>query len=381
MCDDFIPYGKQYIDEEDINEVIKVLKSDYLTTGPKIQQFEKELCKVTNAKYATAISNGTTSLHAACYAAGIKKGDEVITTPITFAATSNAILYCGGTPVFADIDKTTYNIDPQSIEEKITNKTKAIIAVDYTGNPCDYDKIINIAKKYNLIVIEDAAHAIGSEYKGIKVGSIADITTFSFHPVKTITTAEGGAVTTNNKEYDTKLKLFRSHGITRDRNLMIKDEGLWYYEQLELGNNYRLNDLQCALGISQLKKLTEFKTKRRCIVEKYKEYLKEVKEIILPHETEGAKSCYHIFVIKLNNETITKSRKEVFDELRNKNIGVNVHYIPVYYHPYYKQLGYNKGICPVAEEFYELIITLPLHPQMTDNNIKYICDSLKKVVS
>lgn len=380
MNNTFIPYGKQYIDENDINEVIKVLKSDYLTTGPKIEEFEKEICKVTDAKYATAISNGTTALHAACFAAGITNGDEVITTPITFAATSNAILYCGGIPVFADIDPITYNIDPKSIEEKITDKTKAIISVDYTGNTCDYDRILEIVKRNNLILIEDAAHSLGSTYKNKKVGNIAHMTTFSFHPVKTITTGEGGAITTNNKDYDNKLKLFRNHGITRDRELMYNDEGPWYYEQLELGNNYRITDLQCALGISQIKKLDSFKETRRRIVKKYKELLKDYDKAILPNETVDSHSCYHIFVIKLSS-SVRKSRKEVFEQLRNNNIGVNVHYIPVYYHPYYQKLGYKKGLCPKAEELYNSIITLPLHPNITNDEIEFICETLKRILN
>lgn len=248
-----IPYGRQTIEEDDIQAVVDVLKSDYLTTGPKIAEFEKAVADYVGAKYAVAISNDTAALHAACHAAGIGEGDEVITTPITFAASSNCVLYCGGTPVFADIDPKTYNIDQEDIKRKITPRTKAIIPVHLAGQPCDMDAIHEIAKEHNLIVIEDAAHALGSEYKGKKIGGLSDMTTFSFHPVKPITTGEGGMIVTNSEELYKKLVLFRSHGITRDTSLMTRNEGPWFYQQLDLGYNYRMTDIQCALGCSQMK--------------------------------------------------------------------------------------------------------------------------------
>ncbi|WP_461615729.1 UDP-4-amino-4,6-dideoxy-N-acetyl-beta-L-altrosamine transaminase [Clostridium sp. Marseille-QA1073] len=369
----YLSYGKQNIDEDDIQEVIKVLRSDYLTTGPYVKIFEENIANYVGARYAVAFSNGTAALHGACFAAGIGEGDEVIVSPMTFAASSNAILYCGGIPIFCDIDMNTGNIDVNTIEEKITSKTKAIIPVDFAGHSVDMDEIMKIANKYNLIVIEDGAHALGSEYKNKKIGNGAHMTEFSFHPVKPITTGEGGIITTNDKELYNKLIRFRSHGITRDKNFLInKNEGPWYYEQLELGLNYRLTDIGAALGVSQLKKLDKFIKRRREIADIYNEAFKDIEEVEIPIEYDYTKSGYHIYVIKLNLDKICKTRKEIFIELQNNNIGVNVHYIPVYYHPYYKELGYEKGLCKVAEEFYERIITLPLHPSMNSTQVQYV---------
>lgn len=376
----FIPYGRQYIDNDDINAVIEVLKSDFLTTGPKIKEFEDKLADYVGAKYAVAISNGTAALHAACFAAGIGEGDEVITSPITFAASANAVLYCSGKPVFADISPKTYNIDLEDIKRKITDKTKAIIPVHYTGQPCDMDKILKIADEYDLMVIEDGAHALGGEYKDKKVGSIGDMTTFSFHPVKHITTGEGGAITTNDKELYEKLIMFRTHGITRDNDKLINDDSPWYYEQHYLGFNYRMTDIQAALGISQMKKLYEFLEKRRKLIKIYNEELRNIDGIVIPYQLENTNSAWHLYVIKLELNKMKAGRREIFEELRKKDIGVNVHYIPVYYHPYYQNLGYKKGLCPNAEKLYEGIITLPLYPMMSKDDIKYIVNSLKEIV-
>lgn len=379
--DTYLPYGQQWIEDDDIEEVVKVLKSDYLTTGPKIEEFEEKFGKYVGVKYAVAISNGTAALHGASFAAGIKEGDEVITTPITFAASANCIIYQGGKPIFADIDSSTYNIDPKDIEKKISSKTKAIVPVDFTGQPVNIDEINAIAKKYNLIVIEDGAHSLGAEYKGKKTGSLVDMTTFSFHPVKHITTGEGGVITTNNKELYEKLKLFRTHGITRDKQILYnKNEGSWYYEQLELGYNYRITDIQCALGISQLNKIDKFLRRRREIAEKYNEYLKDIDGIVLPYQEEYIKSSWHLYVIQLELEKFKVGRREIFEALQAENIGVNVHYIPVYYHPYYQKLGYKKGLCPNAEKLYERIITIPLYPKMTDKDVKDVVEALDKVL-
>ncbi len=379
--DTYLPYGQQWIEDDDIEEVVKVLKSDYLTTGPKIEEFEEKFGKYVGVKYAVAISNGTAALHGASFAAGIKEGDEVITTPITFAASANCILYQGGKPIFADIDSSTYNIDPKDIEKKISSKTKAIVPVDFTGQPVNIDEINAIAKKYNLIVIEDGAHSLGAEYKGKKTGSLVDMTTFSFHPVKHITTGEGGVITTNNKELYEKLKLFRTHGITRDKKILYnKNEGSWYYEQLELGYNYRITDIQCALGISQLNKIDKFLRRRREIAEKYNEYLKDIDGIVLPYQEEYIKSSWHLYVIQLELEKFKVGRREIFEALQAENIGVNVHYIPVYYHPYYQKLGYKKGLCPNAEKLYERIITIPLYPKMTDKDVKDVVEALDRVL-
>jgi perosamine synthetase len=377
----FIPYGKQWLDEEDIQAVIEVLRSDYLTTGPKIKEFEQKFADYVGAKYAVAIANGIAALHAVCYAAGIREGDEVITTPITFAASASCVLHCGGTPVFADIDPKTYNIDPEEIRKKITPKTKAIIPVHFTGQPCDMDEIHKIAKEYNLIVIEDAAHALGAEYKGRKIGSISDMTTFSFHPVKHITTGEGGMITTNDEELYKKLILFRTHGITRNNELLHnQDEGPWYYEQLDLGYNYRITDIQCALGISQLKKLEKFVARRREIADQYNKAFKELEGVVIPYQDQYSDSSWHLYIIKLELDKLKVGRKEIFEVLKALNIGVNVHYIPVYYFPYYQKLGYGKGLCPNAEYLYERIITLPLFPQMTDVAVERVINSVCKVL-
>jgi len=376
----YLPYGKQWIDEEDIKAVIEVLKGDYLTTGPNVLQFEKAVASYVGAKYAVAFSNGTAALHGACFAAGIGEGDEVITTPMTFAASANCVLYQGGTPVFADIDEKTYNIDPEKIEEKITSKTKAIIPVDFTGQPVDLDKILKIAKKYNLIVIEDAAHALGATYKGKKVGSISDMTMFSFHPVKHITSGEGGIITTNDKEFYEKLLSFRSHGITRDREQLIENHGPWYYEMQFLGYNYRLTDIQAALGTSQLKKIDMFIDLRRKYVDMYNQAFKQVDEIVTPYQDENGNSSWHLYIIQLKLDKITVSRKVIFEELQKQNIGVNVHYIPVHLQPYYQNLGYEKGSCPNAEKLYEGIITLPLFPAMSEEDVTDVIDAVIRTI-
>ena len=377
----FLAYGKQTIDDDDIEAVVNVLKGDYLTTGPYVREFESKVAEYVGAKYAVAVSNGTAALHMACFAAGIQEGDEVIVSPITFAASANAVLYCGGTPIFVDIDPKTYNIDVNNIEEKITDKTKAIIPVDFTGQSVDMDRIIEVAKKYGLIVIEDAAHALGSCYKERKVGSQADMVEFSFHPVKPITTAEGGLVTTNSYDFFMKMMTFRTHGITRDSEALIENHGPWYYEQQSLGYNYRLTDIQCALGISQINKIDLFIQRRREIAKKYSNALENIIEIEIPFEEEFSNSGWHIYVIKIKQDLLNATRREIFDALQAENIGVNVHYLPVYLHPYYQERGYGRGICPNAEELYENMITLPLFPSMMQSDIDDVVTAVKKVVS
>lgn len=370
-----IPYGKQTIEQDDIQAVVDVIKSDFLTTGPKIAEFEQTVADYVGAKYAVAISNGTSALHAACFAAGIGPGDEVITTPLTFAASANCVLYCGGTPVFADVDPKTYNIDPEDIQRKITDRTKAIIAVHLAGQPCDMDAIHSIAREHGLIVIEDGAHALGSVYKGKKVGSMSDMTTFSFHPVKPITTGEGGMIVTDNEDFYKKMILFRSHGITRDDSMMTRNDGPWFYQQFDLGYNYRITDIQCALGCSQMKKLDRFLARRKEIVARYNEAFADCDNIITPYQLSDTESGWHLYIVQVKN----CDRRQVFENMREKGIGVNVHYIPVYMHPYYQEHGYENVHCANAEEIYSHIISLPLYPGLTSEQQDYVIDTLKRL--
>lgn len=371
---EFISYGRQSLDEEDIQAVIDTLRSPNLTQGPKIAQFEQAIADYVGTKYAVAFCNGTAALHGACYAAGIGEGDEVITSPITFAASANCVRYVGGTVVFADIDETTYNIDPNEIRKNITPQTKAIIPVDFTGQPVDIDDIMAIANEHNLVVIEDGAHSLGAMYKGRKVGTTADMTMFSFHPVKPITTAEGGIIVTNDEHYYKQLLKFRSHGI--EQVPYSQEKGGWFYEMTDLGYNYRMTDLQAALGVSQIKKLDAFIERRQEIAKLYTEALQHVERIILPKQLEQTQSGWHLYMIQLQ----TADRKQVFDAMRAANIGVHVHYIPVYWHPYYEKLGYEKGLCPIAEAWYEKALTLPVHPSLTNEDITRIIQALKEAV-
>ena len=371
-----IPYGKQWIQEDDIKAVVDVLRSDFLTTGPKVPEFERIVADYVGAKYAVAVSNGTAALHVACLAAGITDGDEVITTPITFAASANCVLYCGGRPVFADVDPKTYNIDPEDIRRKITPRTKAIIPVHFAGQPCDMDAIHEIAREHHLIVIEDGAHALGASYKGERVGSLSDMTTFSFHPVKPITTGEGGMITTNDEQLYRRLKLFCSHGITRDEKQLVHNEGPWYYEQQLLGYNYRITDIQCALGISQMAKLERYLEIRKTLVNRYNEAFGHCKNIVIPYQLENVESGWHLYVIRVLNH----DRRDVFEQLRDLGIGVNVHYIPVYKHPYYQENGYKEVCCDRAERIYEQMISLPLYPLLTKQEQDYVTQKVIEVV-
>ncbi|MEI8349164.1 MAG: UDP-4-amino-4,6-dideoxy-N-acetyl-beta-L-altrosamine transaminase [Candidatus Omnitrophota bacterium] len=407
-----IPYGRQSIDEKDIRVVIDVLRSDWLTQGPKIKEFESALCQYTGAKYAVVVSNGTAALHLACLAAGIGKGDRVITSPITFAASANSILYAGGTPVFIDVDQEIVNISPEKIQHyiehtniKLNNKLKAIIPVHFAGYPCEMEKIYQIAKKYNLIIIEDAAHALGAKYKineltgslvkefnkknkekWIKIGSCqhSNMTIFSFHPVKSITTGEGGAVLTNNKELYEKLLMLRNHGITRNHKkfvnpLMRKSVNpLWYYEMQMLGFNYRITDIQAALGISQLKKLDTFITKRHHIAQVYDKAFRCNPYFTIPTEREYLYSAYHLYQIRLNDKLMIQ-KTNIFRELIKQGIRTQVHYIPVYLHPYYQQRNFKKGLCLQAEDFYKREISLPIYPTLNIKQTKYIINNLLSI--
>ncbi len=374
-------YGHQDINNDDIQAVCDCLRSDYLTCGPTTEAFEGAIREASGAKFVTAVSNGTAALHVACLAAGIKPGDEVIVSPITFAASANCVRYCGATPVFADIDPETWNIDPASIREKVTEKTRAVVAVDFGGVHVDSDEIRKICDEHGLTFIEDAAHAIGTERGGRKVGSIADITTFSFHPVKTITTGEGGAVATSDPEFGKMVELYAKHGITRKPELLReKDEGGWYYEQLVLGYNYRISDIEASLGLSQMKRLGEFGQRRRELVAFYNEKFAAIPEVSFQKDPSPEGTVRHLYCLKFDTEALGVSRLWIFDALRAENIGVNVHYLPVYLLPYYQDLGHGQGECPNAEEYYDRAVTLPLHCKLTDEDAQHVVDAVTKVV-
>lgn len=377
-----IYYGRQWIDEDDIKFVTDVLRGDLITCGPKVEELEKALAEFTKARYAIAVSNGTAALHCACIAAGIRPGDEVITTPLTFAASANCVLYCGAKPIFADVDPETYNIAPESIERHITKKTKAVVAVDFTGQAVKMKEIRKLCDKHKLVFIEDAAHAIGTRYNGKLVGSLADLTCFSFHPVKTITAGEGGAITTNNEEYYKKLVLAHTHGITHEKALMEEapHEGMWYYEQISLGYNYRMTDFQAALLLSQLKKLEYFKKRRQEIVKQYNNAFKEIPEILVQKEIPESDTCRHLYIIRLDLEKLTCTRRQFFDAMSAENVQCQVHYVPVYWFPYYKHLGYERGLCPIAEEVYRGIMSIPLYPRMTDRDVEDVIHAVKKII-
>ena len=376
-----IYYGRQWVEEDDVEAVASVLRSDFITCGPKVEELERSLCEYTGAKYAVAVNSGTSALHCAIIAAGIGPGDEVITTPITFAASANCALYCGATPVFADIDRDTYNIDPESIRAHITDKTKAVVAVDYTGQAVQADKIREICKEHGLIFIEDAAHSIGTSYNGKKVGSLADMTTFSFHPVKTVTCGEGGAILTDDEELYKKLVLAHTHGITHDESLMegAPHEGPWYYEQISLGYNYRLTDFQAAFLSSQLKKIDKFVARRKEIVKRYDEAFSDIPEIIVQKEIPESDTSRHLYVIRLDLSKLTCTRRQFFDAMEAENVVCQIHYVPVYWFPYYEHLGYKKGLCPVAEEVYAGIMSIPLYPKMSDQDVEDVIHAVKKV--
>ncbi|RKM60132.1 UDP-4-amino-4,6-dideoxy-N-acetyl-beta-L-altrosamine transaminase [Butyrivibrio sp. XB500-5] len=380
--DEKIYYGRQWIDDDDVNAVAKALKGDLITCGPFVAELEKRICEVTGAKYAVAVSNGTAALHCAMIAAGVGEGDEVITTPLTFAASANCAVYVGAKPVFADIDPRTYNIDPDSIEKHITDKTKAIVAVDYTGQAVDHKRIQKICDEHGLTLIIDGAHAIGTKYDGKGEGSIADMTTFSFHPVKTVTAGEGGAITTNDPELYRKLHLASQHGIVRNPDEFKHEaEGIWYYEMQELGFNYRMTDFQAALLISQLNKLDKFSKRRKEIVKKYDEAFKEVPGIIVQEEIPESDTTRHLYVIQLDFDVVKCTRREFFDALSAENVQPQVHYVPVYWFPFYERMGYQRGLCPVAEKVYKGIMSIPLYPLMTDSDVDDVIEAVKKVVS
>jgi perosamine synthetase len=374
-----IPYGRQWIGEADIDAVVEVLRSDWLTTGPKVGEFETEFARVVGAKHAIAVSNGTAALHAATYAAGIDEDSEVIVPPMTFAASANCVRYQGGKVVFADVREGTLLLDPQKVIEAATPRTRAIVAVDYTGQPADLDELRAIARDRGWVLIEDAAHALGATYRGQPIGSIAALTTFSLHPVKQITTGEGGVITTNDDDLAARLRLFRNHGISSDHR-QREQQGSWFYEMLDLGYNYRITDFQCALGLSQLRRLPEWVKRRREIAARYDAAFRDLP--LDPIRVEADReSSWHLYVIQLHLDELRAGRAEVFSELREQGILVNVHYIPVHYHPYYQRLGWRRGAFPVAESAYERLLTLPMYPAMTDDDVERVIETVTAVLT
>ncbi len=382
-----LPYGRQQISEEDIDAVVNVLRSDWLTTGPNIEEFEDAVAARLDAKYAVAFSSGTAALHGAVFAADLGAGDEAITSPLTFAATANCLLYQGATPLFADVCVDTLTLDPNEILKQLSPRTKAILPVDYAGHPADLDAIQEIAREKNVIVIQDSAHALGATYHGKKVGSIADMTMFSFHPVKHITTGEGGIITTNSATYYERLKLFRSHGINSDARKRHEAGTLhpsgqaWFYEMVALGYNYRLTDIGAVLGLSQLKRLDANLARRRAIAARYTQVFHKVEGIILPHVSADVEPAWHLYPIRIDHRQLTADRAEIFRAMRAENIGVNVHYIPVHLHPYYRErFGYRGGEYPIAEAAYGSLISLPMFHAMTDQDVEDVICGVEKVV-
>lgn len=360
-----ISYGRQMIDKSDIRAVSKTLNSDWLTQGPTIEKFESAVSKRAGTEFAIAVSNGTAALHAACHAIGIGPGDEVTVPTLTFTASANCVLFCGGIPVFCDIDPVTLSIDLKQVAKKITKKTRAIIAVDFAGHPADWDNLREIAKRNKLILIDDAAHSLGAKYKEKPVGSLADLTIFSFHPVKLITTAEGGMVVTNNKKYAEKIRLFRNHGIRKPGG----DRPGWYQEMADLGYNYRMTDIQASLGLSQLRKLNKFIKRREEIAGQYVTAFKNVDELILPPSNTWVDHAWHLFILQFK----TKNRDDVYRKLRLKGIGTQVHYLPIHLHPYYQdKLGCRLGDFPNAEKYFSRCLSIPIFPAMTDKMVQQV---------
>jgi len=374
-----LPYGKHSIDDDDVDAVVDVLRSDWMTTGPKVAEFEEAFAARVGSKYAVSFSSGTAALHGAAFAAGLGSGDEAITTPLTFAATANCVLYQGARPVFADIQRDSMNIDPEAIAHRICSKTRAVLPVDFAGHPADLTPILELAEKHGLLVIEDGCHALGAEYRGRKTGSIAHMTVFSFHPVKHVATGEGGMVTTNNPEHAETLRRFRNHGISSDAR-QRQTTGQWHYEMVMLGFNYRLTDIACALGISQLNKLDPNLARRREIATRYSGAFRQIPGVIPPSVRPDVTPAWHLYPIRIDLTEYDADRGEIFRALRAENIGVNVHYIPVHLHPYYRdQFGYKSGDYPVAEAAYEQLISLPMFHGMFDQDIEDVITAVTKV--
>ncbi|HXJ81458.1 MAG TPA: UDP-4-amino-4,6-dideoxy-N-acetyl-beta-L-altrosamine transaminase [Candidatus Methylomirabilis sp.] len=374
-----LPYGRQTVDEDDVQAVVAALRSDWLTTGPHVPAFERAVADVVNASHAVAVSSGTAALHAAVFAAGIRPGDEVIVPALTFAASANAVLYQGGVPVFADVRRDTLNVDPADVSSRLTPRTRAVVAVDYAGHPADLDAMTAIARERGLVLIEDAAHALGAEYRGRRVGALSDLTTFSFHPVKHIATGEGGLVTTASEEMDERLRRFRNHGL--ETGFARRHErGDEYSPMVELGYNYRLPDVACALGLSQLGKLDQRLKRRAELAQRYRMELGGQPGLLLPAVLPDVRPAWHIFPVLLEVERLAADRRTILAALRAENIGASVHYVPVYWHPYYQGLGYRRGLCPTAEWAFARLLTLPLFAAMTDEDADDVLEAVRKVL-
>ena len=375
-----IPYGRHIIDEDDIRAVAEVLRSGWLTTGPKVQEFEQLFAKRVGAKEGVAISSGTAALHAAMYALKVGPGDEVIVPAMTFAASANCVVFQGANPVIVDVDPETLLIDPHLVREQITSRTKALIAVDYAGHPADYDALKPLAEEHGIAVIADACHALGASYNNRPVGSLADLSTFSFHPVKHITTAEGGMITTDDPQLAQRMRVFRNHGITSDHH-QRETQGSWFYEMVDLGYNYRLTDIQCALGISQMRKLSTWIKRRQAIARRYDEFFDRMPCIRALTVKDNVVNSFHLYVIKIDFAELRTDRTTLFAKLRAEGIGVNVHYIPVHLHPFYQNnFGTGPGMCPIAEGVYEQILSLPMHAGMTDEDVETVCSTFQNVI-
>ena len=374
---EFVPYGRQWIDEDDVQSVVEVLKSDFLTTGPTVRRFEEALERYTGARHAVALNSGTSALHAAYFAAGLEPGDEIVTSPLTFAATANAALFLGARVRFVDVEPDTGNLDPGALPSALTERTRLIVPVDYTGHPADYDPILEFARSHGLRVVADAAHALGARYKGRPVGTLADATELSFHPVKPVTTAEGGAVLTDDPGLAERAATFRSHGIVRDPERMHDNEGPWYYEVQHLGYNYRLTDLQSALGLSQMRKLDAFIARRRAIAARYLQALNDLPQLQLPTVRPDVEPGWHLFVVRVSE---ANRRRAFFERLRELGLGVQVHYIPVHWHPVYRELGFKRGQFPQAEEFYRRAVSLPIFPRMSDADVDSVIERVRRAV-
>lgn len=375
MADKPIPYGRQLIDESDIAAVVEVLRGDWLTTGPTVGRFEDAFASYVGADHAVAVSNGTAALHLCMLTAGIEPGDEVIVPALTFAASANCARYVGADVIFADVREDTLTVDTAHVASLITERTRAIVVVDYAGLPCDLDELLVLAERHGLVLIEDACHAPGAEYRGRKVGSIAHLSTFSFHPVKHLTTGEGGMITTNDATLAERLRALRNHGITTD-HLQRERQGTWRYDMTELGYNYRLCDIQCALGLSQLQKMPEWLRHRRSLAAKYQDALQYSTWLRLHVEPEDRRHAWHLYPVRLVADQADELRQEMFLALRSMGIGVNVHYIPVYLHPYYRSLGYSKGLCPISEKAYDGQLSLPMHHGLTDSDQQRVIEGL-----